>query len=364
MNANAAAAEELETDAATGTPGEPVREPEADRDALRLTDHAALPMAGTVRGGPLSMRYLGNSLESAGMFAHIMFKAGVGGPSCVGPYDLFARIMQGLELGIGPMEAIKELFLIEGKLGCSARLMLKLARRGGVRLRWIERTAKRACVEITVPGEQPEQFEYTIEMAAIAGLASKKNWMRFPVHMNCWRALSQGLNLMCPELLGGGLHLAEELGADTDDAGTPLLAAANAKDVKRQVKEFDDMLRGIGDPLQRKAAEPTPDEPEPKPEPKAAEPSAPKPGDHKDRVNPGLVSAIRTNAMEAGCWSADLKEVSLNGQLAGGLGLENGSYSPEALAGMINATEIIAALKARAVARVERSRARTAKANA
>ena len=317
---------------------------EAEAQRADVSDIAALksmtaPEAARMLSGPSSIMYLGRSIESAGLFARIMFAAGIGGENCKSPFDLFARIMIGLEYGIGPMEAIRDVFLIDGKQAFHTRLMLKLARRKGCAIKWNERSTKKASVTITNAQGETESFEYTIEDATTAQLLGKKNWQKYPRLMLSWRCLSEGLNLMTDL----GMHTADELGAETDAYGAPLDTGERV-DAKKALKEFDAILNGGVEQVSGKKKK----EDKPAPEP------TPTPGEHKEQANPGIMLALREAAERAGCWMAQIEQVAVNGKLAGDMGLENGAYGLEWLATQVNATEIIDLLNARGAAREEK----------
>ena len=110
----------------------------------------ALALAGTVRiDGMGDVFRLADALAKADGFVprHLSGK----------PAAIAAVILTGVELGIGPMEAMRGIHVVEGKPTMSAEMMLARARRAGVRTRWLETTDRVARLAVTVPGDAEPQ---------------------------------------------------------------------------------------------------------------------------------------------------------------------------------------------------------------
>lgn len=137
------------------------------------------------------------------------------------PAAIAAVIMTGFELGIAPMTAMRELHLIEGKVSLSATLMLTLARRAGIKHRWVKTDATVATIGVTVPGQPEQTLSFTIEEARAAGLANKDNWKKHTAAMLRARATSAAIRAFCPEAIGGSVYESES-GELTD--GEPIVA--------------------------------------------------------------------------------------------------------------------------------------------
>lgn len=134
-----------------------------------------------------------------------------------------AAILTGIELGIGPMEALRSIHMIEGKPTMSAELMLARALRAGIRCRWLRHDAAAAELEVTRDGVV-QRMSFTMDEAKAAGLAGKGNWSKFPAAMLRARCASAALRAFAPDVLGSGIYTPEELAPDTAvrEDGTPI----------------------------------------------------------------------------------------------------------------------------------------------
>lgn len=137
------------------------------------------------------------------------------------PNAVLAAILTGAELGIGPMQSLRSIHVIEGRPMLSADLMLALAIRGGVKPQWLETTASVARLKLVRAGFEPHEHTFTIAEAKAAGLVGKQNWQRYAPAMLRARCLSAGLRAFCPDVLGAGVYVEGEL--EDDDA--PLAAS-------------------------------------------------------------------------------------------------------------------------------------------
>lgn len=207
---------------------------------------ASLALTGAVRiNGFADVFALAKTLANARGFVPSQF---LGQPD-----SLAAVILTGIELGLGPMEAMRSLHVIEGRPTMSAEAMLARARRAGVRTRWAETTAERATIEVTVPGEKPQTMSFTMAEAKAAGLAGKGNWSKHPAAMLRARATSAAIRAFCPEVLGAGVYESES-GEITDGVPSDVIEATIVPEAKpaahpwkgRSIKEVKtpDDLRG------------------------------------------------------------------------------------------------------------------------
>ncbi len=143
-----------------------------------------------------------------------------------------ACILYGRELGLGPMQAMRYVDVIDGKPSPTGEFMVsRIFAAGHVII--TETQTDEIC---TVIGHRysdgvmvaESSFTFTIEMAARAGLTGKTNWKKYPEAMLYWRAVAQLSRQFFPDVIGGLSHLPEELGSDdwveapvveVDDAG-------------------------------------------------------------------------------------------------------------------------------------------------
>ena len=139
--------------------------------------------------------------------------------------EAFYVILKGWELGLPPMEALAQLFIVSGKVSIQAPAMISLANRSGLLKSLIIPDANKAAQEgrATVKAirrDRPDdvyEFTFSREDAQKAGLLSKITWKNYEGQMLINRAASGCLRRAVPEALaGGGLYLSEEL--EKDDA--------------------------------------------------------------------------------------------------------------------------------------------------
>lgn len=131
--------------------------------------------------------------ETMTRMAQTLAKSGLVPSHLRTPEAAVAVILQGRELGIGAMQALRTIHLIEGRLTLSADLMAALIyhRCGGTALRIVERSAKQCIIDYQRPGwEAPARMTWTLAMAQQAGLTGKSNWQKHPDAMLFARCLS------------------------------------------------------------------------------------------------------------------------------------------------------------------------------
>lgn len=126
-------------------------------------------------------------------------------------HAVLAAILTGAELGLGPMQSLRSIHVVDGKPMLSADLMLALAIRGGVRPQWLESTATIARLRLTRDGFEPHEQRFTLDEAKAAGLAGKDNWRKYPSAMLRARCLSAALRAFCPDVLGAGVYVEGEI---------------------------------------------------------------------------------------------------------------------------------------------------------
>jgi hypothetical protein len=126
------------------------------------------------------------------------------------PNAIAAAVLTGLELGLGPMEAIRSIHIVEGKPTMSADLMLARAIRAGVRIEW-EQCDDKAAVLRLERNSAKHRHSFTIEEATRAKLTSKGVWQSYAPAMLRARCVSAAMRAFCPDVLGSGVYTPEEL---------------------------------------------------------------------------------------------------------------------------------------------------------
>lgn len=137
------------------------------------------------------------------------------------PEAVLAAILSGRELGIGPMQSLKDISIIDGRPALAAHLVLALLRKGGVEILDSESTGQRAWIRARRrdTGEVAE-VEWTMEEAGRAGLDSKTNFRKYPADMLWARAVGRLGRRIGSDLLAGMPYTAEEVRDFDDDLGS------------------------------------------------------------------------------------------------------------------------------------------------
>jgi len=130
--------------------------------------------------------------------------------------DMIAAVMYGNELGIGPMVAINELYLVDGKISMSGKLMSDLVHRRGHQLR-----LKFTNTVSTVEAWRRDPYSHALDLvgtftfsdadAKKAGLAGKATYQNYPHMMRTWRAITFACLTVFADCLGSVGYIPEEL---------------------------------------------------------------------------------------------------------------------------------------------------------
>ena len=121
------------------------------------------------------------------------------------PGDVAVILLHGRELGLSPMRALSEIYVVDGKPSASSTLKVGLCvKHANVckYFRAIEVTDKIATYETQRAGSEPVRFSYTIEDAARAGLTGRSTWKAHPKQMLSARAKSVLATMVYPDLVG------------------------------------------------------------------------------------------------------------------------------------------------------------------
>jgi hypothetical protein len=144
---------------------------------------------------------------------------------------VLAAILYGHELGLGPMESLAHIHVIEGRPAPSAQLMRAQVLRHGHRLWAEEQTSTRVTLCAQRAGDEVvHRTTFTLDDARKAGLAGRQNWQRYPRAMLTARATAELCRLAFPDVLGAVRYISEELddgeippeGGDTAPQASPV----------------------------------------------------------------------------------------------------------------------------------------------
>ena len=167
---------------------------------------------------------------------------------------ILACVLAGRELGMGPMEALRTIDMIDGRPHPSAEWMVGKVFDAGHVIAALEQSATACTVEGVRFRDGAEvarmQFTFTIDMAQRAGLAGKSNWKNYPEAMLYWRAVAQLCRQFFPDMLRGLKYTPEELGdGEWVPPGTeaPVAASAAEFDAAYESPEVEVVDEGYAD---------------------------------------------------------------------------------------------------------------------
>lgn len=170
------------------------------------------------------------------------------------PQEAAAAIVAGQGVGLGPMESLRSIDIIQGTPAMRAITLRALVVSQGHEI-WVEEsTPTRAVVCGRRAGsDKVQRSEWELDRARALGLLNKDNWKKQPQAMLIARATSECARLVAPDVLLGIPYSTEEL-QDLD--GAP--SAAPAKKPRGGVQTLASRARAAE--AQQEAAKSAPDE--------------------------------------------------------------------------------------------------------
>lgn len=146
--------------------------------------------------------------------AQVMLKSGFLPPTVKTAEQCMAIAMTGKELGIGFMESIRSINVIQGKPTISPQLMLALANRTK-EIEDIEITVDNngATVMVKRKGRKAHTEKFGVAEATALQLIGKDNYKKQATTMYKWRAVAANLRITFPDVVLG-LYTPEELGVE------------------------------------------------------------------------------------------------------------------------------------------------------
>lgn len=152
------------------------------------------------------------------------------------PAKVTACVLFGAELGIGPMQALAKVDVIDGRPAPKAELARALVLAAGHEM-WVENQTN---TTVTVAGRRKgsdiiQRVTWTMDDAKRAGLDGKQNWRKWPRQMLVARASSELARMSFPDCLGGISYFAEELEDDNAPTAAPVEATTAPKGKVRKL---------------------------------------------------------------------------------------------------------------------------------
>lgn len=190
----------------------------------------------------------GNDWETMVAQADMLLKSGFLPESIKTPAQAVAIIMMGKELGVGPMQSLRQIAVIKGKPTCGAELMLCLIYRdhGDDAVKFTQ-SDERACTLSYKRRTWPErrEFSFSMEDATRAQLVGKGGpWAQYPAAMLRARAISAVARMAFPDSIAG-MYTPEEMGAAVavDADGAVVLSDAPAPEAEARPEDTDEAYR-------------------------------------------------------------------------------------------------------------------------
>lgn len=175
------------------------------------------------------------------------------------PAAITACILYGDEVGLGPMQSLAHISVIDGRPNMSAEAMRGLALAAGHEI-WVEEsTVTRAIVGgRRRDSDVSSRVSWTMDDAKRANLQGKLNWRKYPSEMLIARATAKLCRAIFADAIGG-LMATEELD-DADEAGTAAGGAVEQGGTRRRRRTLAPVSSpiGPGDATAERTAAPVP----------------------------------------------------------------------------------------------------------
>lgn len=163
---------------------------------------------------------LGEVFMQSGMFKDIGSQA-----------QAVVKILAGKELGLAPLEAMTNLYIVNGKVALQAKVIGALIKKNGKYDYKVEKLDETECVVSFFQIEGGNKVElgkssFTIKDAAKAGIVNKDVWKSYPRNMLFARALSNGARWYASDAFCG--YTVEEIENPLPNGVVPTLVTIDA----------------------------------------------------------------------------------------------------------------------------------------
>lgn len=124
-------------------------------------------------------------------------------PTGMNIFQAMSIVQTGKELGLPPMQSLRSMSFIKGRLSMSVQLQLALARNKGVEVAKVDEDDGKCSVTLTRANETIT-CTYTLDDAKKAGLVrGDSGYVKYPRQMLRWRATGDALRLIAPDAVMG-----------------------------------------------------------------------------------------------------------------------------------------------------------------
>lgn len=177
--------------------------------------------------------------------ARLLYDSGLF-PSARSVAGVFTIVQFGKEIGLSPVVSLNNIAIIGGKLAMSAQSMMALARQIGVVVTVEEETKQKCTVLCTRGNEEEYRSTFTIKDAEEARLLDRDDkgeikrevWRKYPQNMLKWRAVSNGLRFIAPDVLAG-VYTQEEI--ESIENHTPIDSTDAEECAQNDTPSIDDL---------------------------------------------------------------------------------------------------------------------------
>jgi hypothetical protein len=173
---------------------------------------------------------------------------------------IVAAILYGDELGLGPMQALAKIAVIDGKPSLSSETQRALILQAGHDIWIVESSATKATMAGRRNGsDHTSTVTWTMDDAKRAGLAGRQNWRSYPRQMLAARATAELARLIFADAIGGLVATEEVEEMDgTPEAPAPAPKGNKRKRASSATPETSDVIEAEQAPVE---LPPLPDEP-------------------------------------------------------------------------------------------------------
>ena len=152
-----------------------------------------------------TLAYEPTDLDQAFRMAQILVSSGLTPRGVDTPQKAFLIMAQGRELGLSTMQALGNIYVVEGKVSLSSDLMAAMVLKSNVceYLRVVEMTPERATYAAKRKGGNEFRFSFSWDDATKAGLTGRATYKANPADMLRHRALSKCVRAVFPDVVAG-----------------------------------------------------------------------------------------------------------------------------------------------------------------
>jgi len=187
-------------------------------------------------------RYEPRDLDQLKSYAKIVVTSGLCPDHIKGPADALLIMQRGAEMGITAVNALQNMYVINGKASMSAQLAVGVCKASPLcrYFQCVEYEAERVTWETQRVGNpNPTRITFTKDDAQKAGLWGRGMWAKYPQNMMSARASINLARMEYSDLLAG-IYTPDELGSDAPEAVQALPVNAQPKREAKPVEEIVD----------------------------------------------------------------------------------------------------------------------------